>query len=265
MLHTGGMSGWKSGVSGVVLLAMLALAPEARADTNEQLDTGCPSGTGPSFVQGTPFAMLKARLGDAMGAAVSCLISDPASGDALQFTDTGLAAYHKVADLAMFTNGDRHWALSGGGLVQWDQGPIQVQVIPPDAVAATSPVAQSPTPYCGVDLVTEVQAHTGPTGDIQSDTTQMGVAGKCFDGHFRACTPAIMATYVLVGSYRDQIDGPVADGRCRVVSSFLDNINPDLTGKQMTCELDNTRSIFDAVQDRGRCSGPLYDLLYAGS
>jgi hypothetical protein len=250
-------------IAAIMLVAAPITQSVASADTTETLDTGCPAGVAPGFVDGTPFAILKSSLGDAMGAPVSCVITDQTSGDAMQFTDTGLAEYVAASDLAMFTNGDRHWALSGGTVVQWDQGAILQRAIPPGAVPATLPVDATPVPYCGVDVVTDVHAHTDQSGAIQSNTVEKGVASKCFDAHFRACTPAIMATYLVVASYRDRIDGPGPDGRCRVVSNFVDNVNPGLVGKQMTCDLDNSRSVLDAIEDRSRCSGPLYDLLYA--
>jgi hypothetical protein len=246
----------------VVLVVSLAAVPVAAAQSVEQLDPNCPPGTAPAFVAGTAFASLAARLGPAMGQPLSCVISDADSGDRVQWTDTGLALERPSDGLVTFTNGDRHWALTASGVVQWDGGRLLPEAIPPDAVAARLPADQGGPSHCGVDVVTDVQARVDPAGQGAATTSATGVAWGCFDQHFRACTPAVMATDVIVGSYRDRIVGD-GTGGCRVVSGFLDAGDPSLVGPEMTCDLDNSRPFMEAVQDTSRCTGPLYERLWA--
>ena len=72
----------------------------------------------PGFSLG--FADLKLRLGDTMGEPLECEHSDFATGDALQTTTTGLAFYRSRTNIPMFTDGWKHWALTGSGLVSWE-------------------------------------------------------------------------------------------------------------------------------------------------
>jgi hypothetical protein len=89
----------------------------------------------PTFQFG--FAQLKALLGSRMGQPTECEHQDPASGDTLQATTTGLAQYLKGANLPTFTNGFDHWAITPQGLVHWI-GPSTSP--PPDAtLVVTSP------------------------------------------------------------------------------------------------------------------------------
>lgn len=78
----------------------------------------CAPGAAPTFVQG--FAQLKARLGDIMGDPTECERTNGANGDVLQQTTTGLAFWRKSTNTATFTDGYRHWALTGRGLVTWE-------------------------------------------------------------------------------------------------------------------------------------------------
>jgi hypothetical protein len=77
----------------------------------------CPIGQTPSFVFG--FAALRQHLGPAMGDPVECEHTDPATGDALQRTTTGLAVYRRDTNTSMFTNGQEHWALTTLGPAHW--------------------------------------------------------------------------------------------------------------------------------------------------
>jgi hypothetical protein len=240
-------------------LASIAVA----APTVEQLETGCPSGVVPSFVAGTPFATLQARLGSAMGQPLTCLLSDPGSGDAMQWTDTGLAVYRKANDFASFTNADQHWALTPKGVVQWTDGSLLPESIPAAAQTASLPVPPQSMDHCGVDLLTHAEAHLDlATGHNTSSSTSMGNAGACFETHFRACEPASMATYLVIASYRSRIVGPTPSGACQVASTFLDNPNPVWPGQEMTCDLNTQLPFVEAAQDHSHCSGPLYDLIW---
>ena len=80
---------------------------------------GCGVGTTPAF--GGGFATLQTRLGgDVVGSPTSCEFPDPSgTGDVLQQTSTGLAFWRKSSNTPTFTNGNQHWALALGGLVQW--------------------------------------------------------------------------------------------------------------------------------------------------
>lgn len=77
----------------------------------------CAPGAAPTFVQG--FAQLKAQLGDIMGSPTECEHTNGANGDVLQQTTTGLAFWRKSTNTATFTDGYRHWALTGRGLLTW--------------------------------------------------------------------------------------------------------------------------------------------------
>ncbi len=83
----------------------------------------CPAGVAPDFAAG--FAVLKANLGDSMGAAMTCEFGDPlGSGDVLQETSTGLAFYRVSTNTPTFTDGWNHWGLTGDGMVYWTGGSI---------------------------------------------------------------------------------------------------------------------------------------------
>jgi hypothetical protein len=66
------------------------------------------------------FASLSRAIGDIIGQPLECARADPATGDVLQPTSTGLAIYRGGSHLAIFTDGYRHWALGSQGLVTWE-------------------------------------------------------------------------------------------------------------------------------------------------
>ena len=78
----------------------------------------CNPGQAPAFVHG--FADLKSSIGDVMGTPVECEHPASADGDTVQKTTTGLAAYRKSTNTVTFTDGWRHWALNGRGVVSWE-------------------------------------------------------------------------------------------------------------------------------------------------
>ena len=66
------------------------------------------------------FASLSQAIGDTIGQPLECGHADPATGDVLQPTSTGLAIYRAGSHVAIFTDGYRHWALGRQGLVTWE-------------------------------------------------------------------------------------------------------------------------------------------------
>jgi hypothetical protein len=92
----------------------------------------CDPGKQPAFQLG--FASLKSALGDPMGEPTECEHTDDVTGDIQQHTSTGLAYYRPSLNLAMFTNGAEHWALTPAGLVRWTDG----NVTPPDDATVVS-------------------------------------------------------------------------------------------------------------------------------
>jgi hypothetical protein len=71
----------------------------------------------PRFVGG--LAALKATLGAAMGDPVECERTANDQGDTHQKTTTGLAYYRRHLNVASFTSGWDHWAMTHRGLVHW--------------------------------------------------------------------------------------------------------------------------------------------------
>ena len=78
----------------------------------------CSTGSGSAF--GNEFVELRQRLVDRMGEALECPRADPATGDRVQSTTTGLAIYRAHSHVAVFTDGYRHWALDARGLITWE-------------------------------------------------------------------------------------------------------------------------------------------------
>jgi hypothetical protein len=78
----------------------------------------CSPGQAPAFALG--LADLKRQLGEAMGTPVECEHVASASGDTVQRTTTGLAAYNRATNTVSFTDGWHHWALRPDGLVSWE-------------------------------------------------------------------------------------------------------------------------------------------------
>ena len=128
-------------VSGKRMLAVIAPAggllsvPDALA----QSAPFCQAGASPGFVLG--FADLTTRVGDAIGDAIECEHANPANGDTLQKTTTGLSFYRKATNTPTFTDGFNHWALiSTGQVVTWTGSSID----PPGT--AQAPSSDCPTP-----------------------------------------------------------------------------------------------------------------------
>lgn len=98
----------------------------------------CAPGQAPAFQLG--FAALQQQLGDVMGTPLECEHGAP-GGDTVQQTSTGLAIWRRSTNLAMFTDGWRHWALTPRGVVTWTGDAID----PPTTNAATPTPTPMPT------------------------------------------------------------------------------------------------------------------------
>jgi hypothetical protein len=85
----------------------------------------------PRFVHGA--AALKAALGAPMGEAVECERVIDTNGNTEQKTTVGLAYYRAQSNIAAFTNGFDHWALTPNGLVHWTSDEVDP---PPNAEPA---------------------------------------------------------------------------------------------------------------------------------
>jgi hypothetical protein len=90
--------------------------------TDEQQATStlpfCNPGQVPTFSQG--LVKLRQQVGDAMGSPAECAHSTSATGDLVQQTTTGLAAYDILTNTVTFTDGWRHWAVTPTGYVTWE-------------------------------------------------------------------------------------------------------------------------------------------------
>jgi hypothetical protein len=77
----------------------------------------CTAGRLPKFAMG--FADLQSQIGASMGDPIECEHPNPANGDTLQRTSTGVALYRQRTNMATFSDGWTHWALTSDGLIQW--------------------------------------------------------------------------------------------------------------------------------------------------
>jgi len=119
------VAGWTRGVEGPVRVTVSAgpiapgpLGTPAAAPASADAAVGpCMPGS-PRFVQG--FAELKRQVGAAMGDPLQCEHTDSTSGDIVQESSTGLAYYRRGTNVAAFTDGWRHWAVTARGLVTWE-------------------------------------------------------------------------------------------------------------------------------------------------
>jgi hypothetical protein len=132
-----------SRVIGLLALAtMLLLAPGAAA---AQTAPHCAPGQTPRFQLG--FAALAAELGEVMGQPLECEHVDPASGDTVQKTSSGLAVYRAAKNMPTFTldNGSSHWALTAKGLVHW----LGESAEPPQSPVQELPKDRNGSAQCG--------------------------------------------------------------------------------------------------------------------
>jgi hypothetical protein len=78
----------------------------------------CAAGQAPAFAAG--LIGLKQQVGDVMGSPVECEHAVSSSGDSIQQTTTGLAAYNKLTNTVSFTDGWRHYAVTSRGFITWE-------------------------------------------------------------------------------------------------------------------------------------------------
>jgi len=99
------------------------VAARPLASSRAPVATNACTTAAPRFVHGT--AALKAGIGAAMGEPVDCERVVDAAGDTEQRTTTGLAYYRAHSNIAAFTNGWDHWALTPEGIVHWTGDDLQ--------------------------------------------------------------------------------------------------------------------------------------------
>jgi hypothetical protein len=66
------------------------------------------------------FSALAQAIGGTMGEPMECAHDDPATGDTLQQTSTGLAILRRHSGAATFTDGYRRWAVDTRGVITWE-------------------------------------------------------------------------------------------------------------------------------------------------
>jgi hypothetical protein len=119
----------------VVVLAALALVTAWSALGHERAMAAlsampyCAAGQTPVFANG--FAALAESVGDGMGQPLECEHGDPATGDTVQRTTTGLAWYRPCTNTPAFSSDDAtRWALTANGVVSWtdDGGELPTEI-----------------------------------------------------------------------------------------------------------------------------------------
>jgi len=110
-------------------------------------------------------------------------------------------------------------------------------------------------------------ASTNPA--VQTSAAPVACAANdsaCFQTNFSTCAPATMTTNL--GDqiyYKYEITGKTND-KCVVQTEFIKNPNPDYLGLSMNCALDSSQNFEDQLVDpSGKCSGTLYDKMFAGA
>lgn len=117
-------------------------------------------------------------------------------------------------------------------------------------------------------------------GEINTDTPGSDTESVlgCFETKFQTCAPAAIIETTGTGvnqvSYQYEITA-TAPGACRIVSKYLKHLNPEWTGKEMTCEYNNQKTFAESKREvldsfalpekLGNCSGELYSLLLASA
>jgi lipoprotein-anchoring transpeptidase ErfK/SrfK len=110
------------GVAAVALVLVLQVGAGRASASTCQFDNG--------------FATLKVLLAERMGDPLGCPFVDPrGSGDVHQETTTGLAYWRKASNLAVFTDGDQHWAWTIHGPAYWRGSAVE----PPAAYLVAEP------------------------------------------------------------------------------------------------------------------------------
>ena len=148
----------------------------------------CAPGETPQFRFG--FAFLSSRLGETMGNPIECEHGNPANGDPLQATTTGLAYYRSYTNTPTFTDGWNHWAWTASGLVYWTgSSPDPPGVFVPTPTPSPTPtLAELPAPTAAIDepagdtsvargAVLNVRGHGIAAPGIQIDGYSWGFNG----------------------------------------------------------------------------------------
>jgi hypothetical protein len=133
----------------------------------------CPAGQPAQFVLG--LGQLKQRLGARMGDPVECQHSDPAGGDLLQHTTTGLAYVRSSTGAPTFANGWEHYALTGDQLVLWRNSAVDPPAATPEQAAFTQDTfdLRGRVDQLGQRLTAiEQQGRAGALDDV--DLTELG-------------------------------------------------------------------------------------------
>jgi hypothetical protein len=168
-----------------MLLAALLIQPAATGAT--QVQPNCSLGQTPTLSY--RFAELHGQLGTIVGDPIECEHVDAVSGDTYQQTTTGIALYHKNANMALFTNGREQWAITADGLVHWSgwhatAGPLGTAPPPDDEreQMATASIGSYPR----VEAVTMVQALDDDGQRVvvrrAGSSYVVETAGRCSDG-----------------------------------------------------------------------------------
>lgn len=163
------------------LLAALVVATIASPATGVALAQAadrCGPGETPRYVFG--FAALRVQVGEAMGEPLTCEYPDPnGTGDVLQITTTGLAAWRKATNTPTFTNGWERWALTDSGVLAWTgDNPPRPDLVAVEAPAAAPPEAAPPDgsqssalaglpPGAAAPLATISSTPTAPSGSAE--------------------------------------------------------------------------------------------------
>lgn len=89
---------------------------------------------------------------------------------------------------------------------------------------------------------------------------------ECFVEKFKKCESAKFVSklelFRAANLYQYEIKNPEQNNRCRVVSMFLQNMNPEWEMKGMTCLYDMTKDFDVTITDVTQCSGELFDLMF---
>ncbi|OGL74053.1 hypothetical protein A3C96_03000 [Candidatus Uhrbacteria bacterium RIFCSPHIGHO2_02_FULL_60_10] len=94
-------------------------------------------------------------------------------------------------------------------------------------------------------------------------------ANPCFLKLFETCSPGRMTLATAAMEYRYEIIGR-RNQACQVRSEFVKSGNADWIGKEMTCGLDNNKTLPDALlamldQNYATCEGPLLEVMKVGA
>ncbi len=161
-------------ISIATMVSTGALVP---APASAQTAAHCPPGQSAEFLFG--FAALRDRLGSTMGLPLECEYVNPENSDTIQHTTTGLAYYRPEINTPMFTDGQRHWALSNNQLLMWRSQSVE----PPRPTAGESaylatarPLAQQLDSLQARLIMVERQASAG-----QLDAVDVGEIGSLYD------------------------------------------------------------------------------------